>query len=62
MADVALVPLRECLCFVVWLVSLSGTRVRWRNRDYRIIGDGRLLMSESPELSLPTPISATIGE
>ena len=38
-----LVPLRECLCFVIWAVSFRGSNVRWRNRDFVIAVDGRLI-------------------
>ena len=58
----ALVPVRESLCFIVWGISLLGRNVRWRNRDYRISGDGRLQMSDSRALPLSSPISAPIGE
>ncbi|MFN3076693.1 MAG: bacteriohopanetetrol glucosamine biosynthesis glycosyltransferase HpnI [Alphaproteobacteria bacterium] len=38
-----LVPVRECLCFAVWAVSLLGQRVTWRGRVYRITAEGRLI-------------------
>jgi ceramide glucosyltransferase len=45
--DAVLIPLRESLCFLVWAISLLGNGVRWRGREYRIIGDGRLLAEDS---------------
>jgi ceramide glucosyltransferase len=38
-----LVPLRECLCFVVWVASFCGSNVRWRNRDYAIGAGGQII-------------------
>ncbi len=38
-----LVPVRECLCFVVWVASFAGNNVRWRNRDFAIEPGGRLI-------------------
>jgi len=38
-----LVPLRECLCFAVWVASFAGSNVRWRNRDFAIDAAGRLI-------------------
>lgn len=38
-----LVPLRECLCFAVWVASFAGRNVRWRNRDFMIDARGRLI-------------------
>ncbi|HEV2263912.1 MAG TPA: bacteriohopanetetrol glucosamine biosynthesis glycosyltransferase HpnI [Stellaceae bacterium] len=38
-----LVPLRECLCFAVWVASFAGSNVRWRNRDFVIDAGGRLI-------------------
>lgn len=43
-----LVPLRECLCFVVWVASFAGNNVRWRNRDFAIDAGGRLIPLASP--------------
>lgn len=37
-----LLPLRETLCFLVWVASLGGDCVRWRDRDYHVLRDGRL--------------------
>ena len=35
-----LLPARELLCFVVWAISLVGSRVTWRRRTSRITADG----------------------
>lgn len=37
-----LVPLRECLCFGIWLASYRSARVSWRERDF-VIADGGIL-------------------
>jgi len=37
-----LLPLRECLCFAIWMASFPSTRVRWRQRDFVIAPGGRL--------------------
>ncbi|HXP96777.1 MAG TPA: bacteriohopanetetrol glucosamine biosynthesis glycosyltransferase HpnI [Telmatospirillum sp.] len=64
MADAALVPLREVLCAMVWVMSLLGQNVRWRNREYRITRDGHLVMNNARDLPLssPPPVSAPVGE
>ncbi|MGH7000005.1 MAG: bacteriohopanetetrol glucosamine biosynthesis glycosyltransferase HpnI [Stellaceae bacterium] len=46
-----LVPLRECLCFAVWVASFAGSNVRWRNRDFTIDAGGRLIPLASPYAS-----------
>src|SRR5579864_3909845 len=38
-----LVPIRECLCFAVWLASFLGSSVRWREQ-YFVIGPGGTLV------------------
>jgi len=40
-----LLPVRELLCFVVWAISLVGSRVNWRRRTYRITADGGLAVA-----------------
>jgi ceramide glucosyltransferase len=40
--SLALVPVRECLCFVVWMASFFGNDIRWRQRRFAI-GHGDLL-------------------
>lgn len=37
-----LLPLRECLCFAIWLASYRSSRVSWRERDFVIASDGIL--------------------
>jgi ceramide glucosyltransferase len=37
-----LLPLRECLCFAVWMASFPSTKVRWRQHDFIIAPGGRL--------------------
>ena len=37
-----LVPLRECLCFAIWLASYRSSRVSWRERDFVIASGGVL--------------------
>lgn len=37
-----LVPLRDLLCFGVWLASLGGRRVRWRDSGFQVAADGRM--------------------
>jgi ceramide glucosyltransferase len=38
-----LVPVRECLCFGIWVASFFGTSVRWRQLDFRIGAGGQLV-------------------
>lgn len=37
-----LLPLRECLCFGIWLASFKSTNVSWRQREFIIASGGRL--------------------
>jgi len=37
-----LLPLRECLCFFIWLASYRSCHVSWRERDFVIAPGGRL--------------------
>lgn len=37
-----LLPLRECLCFAIWLASYRSSRVSWRERDFVIASGGIL--------------------
>jgi ceramide glucosyltransferase len=37
-----LVPLRECLCFAIWLASYRSSHVSWRERDFLIASGGIL--------------------
>jgi hypothetical protein len=62
--DAALVPLREILCSLVWLMSLLGQNVRWRNREYRITRDGHLLMNNAQDMRLSSSrsVSAPVGK
>jgi len=38
-----LVPLRECLCFLVWLSCMTSRTVVWRGAPFRLRRDGRLV-------------------
>jgi ceramide glucosyltransferase len=49
-----LVPLRECLCFAIWLASYRSTRVSWRERDF-VIADGGTLEPRA----LPTALASS---
>ncbi len=37
-----LLPLRECLCFAIWVASYRSSHVSWRERDFVIAPGGRL--------------------
>jgi ceramide glucosyltransferase len=37
-----LLPLRECLCFCIWLASYRSSHVSWRERDFVIAPGGKL--------------------
>lgn len=41
-----LVPIRECLCFAVWVASLLGSGVRWREQRFAIGPGGTLVPRE----------------
>jgi ceramide glucosyltransferase len=42
-APLWLVPMREVLCFAVWLYSNFSRAIIWRGQPYRLMRDGRLL-------------------
>ena len=37
------VPIRELMCFAVWILSLRGNLVLWRGTEYRLVGDGSVV-------------------
>ena len=37
-----MLPVRECLCFAIWLASFRSSNVSWRQRDFVIASGGRL--------------------
>ena len=41
-----LVPIRECLCFAVWVASFLGSSVRWREQRFAIGPGGTLVPRE----------------
>jgi len=43
-----LLPLRECLCFAIWLASFRSTNVSWRQREFVIAPGGRLVPRAIP--------------
>ncbi|MBI2799898.1 MAG: bacteriohopanetetrol glucosamine biosynthesis glycosyltransferase HpnI [Gammaproteobacteria bacterium] len=51
------VPARECLSFMVWAVSLWGTRVVWRNREYELRTGGFLV----PRVAQALAVEPAIG-
>ena len=36
-----LVPLQDCVSFVLWLAGFYGSTILWRGRKYRVLRDGR---------------------
>jgi ceramide glucosyltransferase len=48
-----LVPIRECLCFAVWLASLLGRQIRWRQRRFVIAREGTLVPIEMATAPVP---------
>jgi ceramide glucosyltransferase len=45
-----LVPLRDCLNFIVWLASFASNRITWSGKEY-IIRRGRMIPVDKDELS-----------
>jgi len=37
-----LLPVKDCLSFVIWISGFLGTRVSWRGETYRILKGGRI--------------------
>jgi len=37
-----LVPVRDLLCFVIWLASFWGRTVQWGGRKFSVASDGRM--------------------
>jgi len=46
-----LLPLREGLCFAVWVASYLGSNIRWRHRHFAIGSDGELIPLPMPATS-----------
>ena len=44
-----LVPMRECLCGLVWAISLLKGTVSWRGRTFTVDSDGRLMPLLAPQ-------------
>jgi ceramide glucosyltransferase len=42
-AQIALIPIRDCLSLVLWAWSFTNRRVKWRNEHYRVSRDGSAL-------------------
>jgi len=42
-AQLALVPLRDCLSLALWVWSFTNRRVKWRDEHYRVSPDGSAL-------------------
>jgi len=42
LADLALLPLKDALALIVFLLSFTGKRVVWRDRSFELSPDGRL--------------------
>ena len=50
-----LVPLRECVCFLAWAVSLVGDRTRWGKATFSISTFRRLMTASSAPPVPPAP-------
>jgi ceramide glucosyltransferase len=46
LAALALLPLKDCLAFGLWLASFLGRRVTWKDRQFQITPEGRLVPEE----------------
>jgi ceramide glucosyltransferase len=57
-----LVPLREILCFVVWVLSLRGNKVRWRDVEYKVDGEGMVVPIRHFHPKLLPELGAMVGE
>lgn len=38
-----LLPIRDCLSFVIWIVSFTGDTIHWRGDKFRIVAGGKLV-------------------
>lgn len=43
-----LVPLRDLLCFAVWIASFAGRRVHWHAQAFDVAADGRMTLKTVP--------------
>ena len=41
------VPVRECLCFLVWAISLVGNRISWRGHKFHLTSGGCIIPVDS---------------
>jgi ceramide glucosyltransferase len=53
-----LVPLRECVCFLAWAVSLVGNRTRWGQATFSISAFRKQMTASSAS---PVQLSAQVG-
>jgi ceramide glucosyltransferase len=42
-AQIALIPVRDCLSLALWAWSFTNRRVKWRNEHYEVSRDGSAL-------------------
>jgi len=42
--DLALLPLRDVIAFIVWVGSYTGSRVHWRGEDF-VLEKGRIRLA-----------------
>ena len=57
-----LMPLREMLCFIVWVFSLRGNIVRWRDVEYKVDGEGMVVPIRHFKPALLPEIGSMLGE
>jgi ceramide glucosyltransferase len=41
-----LVPVRDLLSFVIWMLSWVGRKVEWRRRFFEVARDGRIVLAK----------------
>ena len=56
-----LVPVRECLCFLVWALSLRGNLVLWRGTEYRLTQGGLVVPVQAAGLLLGPTLQTEEG-
>ena len=45
--DLWLLPLRDLLGFLFWVLGQTGKTVEWRGKTYRLIDDGKMVVKDS---------------
>jgi ceramide glucosyltransferase len=55
--DCGLYPVRDLMGFCFWVMSFLGTTIVWRNQQYRLKEEGRMVRLATAETSDARPVA-----